>query len=424
MVFAYCRKDDNHSAQRIKDWADNNTIIIDEFVWEDETKQKDTFDKRELGMYLFPKVKEGDLLIVSEVSCIGRSAIELQRIIESVFVIKRIRIVCLSMNFDIDFAKITALDSNLLEMFFFAAKLQKTIIHEMTKAALAAKKNKGVKLGAANDKYKNNLMSKSQKEIDYIHLKHGLTKNKRYIDNPETKAFIKILIKVFNLDEDFCKWDWEIVTTKGHYKNLIYKMMHSLQKSEGFFIKWDFNNSNENALQRKLATYIHTMERSLTSYCSNKKYENITLEDYSKFLPSKESKVSPESLPKLYKRKKEQTLSNQHIDIILDTSQLSRIEQDTMESQNILSDIFADTDLNDDYKIEESSPILDILKVLFTKEVWSIEDVERICNNHKLMIGSVLEQINDYALEKVDDIIIEDDGDNIYVMTDYKDKLI
>ena len=39
------------------------------------------------------------------------------------------------------------------------------------------------------------------------------------------------------------------------------------------------------------------------------------------------------------------------------------------------------------------------------------------------MIGSVLEQINDYALEKVDDIIIEEDGDNIYVMTEYKDLL-
>jgi hypothetical protein len=40
------------------------------------------------------------------------------------------------------------------------------------------------------------------------------------------------------------------------------------------------------------------------------------------------------------------------------------------------------------------------------------------------MIGSVLEQINDYALETVDDIIIEDDGENIYIMTEYKDLLI
>lgn len=40
------------------------------------------------------------------------------------------------------------------------------------------------------------------------------------------------------------------------------------------------------------------------------------------------------------------------------------------------------------------------------------------------MIGSVLEQINDYALSKVDDIVLEDDGDNIYMMIEYKDMLL
>ena len=40
------------------------------------------------------------------------------------------------------------------------------------------------------------------------------------------------------------------------------------------------------------------------------------------------------------------------------------------------------------------------------------------------MLGSVLEQINDYSYGKIEDAIIEDDGDTIYVMTDYKEKLI
>jgi hypothetical protein len=151
----------------------------------------------------------------------------------------------------------------------------------------------------------------------------------------------------------------------------------------------------------------------------------MNLEDYVKFASSNGTKAShitpqPQSTNKM---RNEKTTNDRHADVILDTSQLCRIEENTMESQRILSDIFSETDSNEDYKIKVSSPILEILKILFTKEVWSYEKIETICKNRKLMIGSVLEQINDYALEKVDDIIIEEDGENIYVMTEYKDLL-
>jgi hypothetical protein len=67
---------------------------------------------------------------------------------------------------------------------------------------------------------------------------------------------------------------------------------------------------------------------------------------------------------------------------------------------------------------------LDILKILLTKESWKRDDVEIICQERHLMIGSVLEQINDYSYNRIEDAVIEDDGDTIYVMTEYKDKLI
>jgi hypothetical protein len=41
-----------------------------------------------------------------------------------------------------------------------------------------------------------------------------------------------------------------------------------------------------------------------------------------------------------------------------------------------------------------------------------------------VMLGRILEQINDYAYSKVDDIVVEEDGDNIYVTTEYKEYLI
>ena len=426
MIYAYCRKGNYTFVKKIQEWANSHSVTIDEFVWDDDAKQKDSYDKRNLGLFIFPKLQENDLLIVSEVSCIGRSAIELQRIIDSVFAEKKIRLVCLSINMDVNFAKKTAMDSHLLEMFSFAAKLQKTIIHETTKAALAAKRNMGVKLGAANEKYKKKLMSKSQEEIDYVHIKRGLAKNKRYIDSPETKAIIKILIKIFNLDEDISKWDWDVITTKGIYKEKILQKMEYYQKSEGLFVKWNLSNFGDRLLHVRLCSYLQRIQGSLTTYYSNKMYENMTLEDYVKHVSSNETKVSNViPSPQTTKRKRKENITNdKHTDVILNTSRLSRIEEDTKESQKILSDIFVDTDTTEDFRLKASDAVMEIMQILFTKEVWSFEEVEIVCKKKKKMIGAVLEQINDYALSIVDDIILEDDGDTIYVMTDYKDKLI
>jgi len=425
MVYAYCRKVNNTSVKNIQEWAINHSVSIDEFVWEDDTKQKDSYNKRKLGIYLFPKLQERDILIVSEISCIGRSAIELQRILDSVFTVKRIRLVCLSINMDVDFATITDLDSSILEKFSFAAKLQKTIIHEMTKAALAAKRNKGVKLGAANEKYQKNLMSKSQEERNYISIKRGLTKTKRYIDSPEIKAIVKILIKIFNLDEDISKWNWNFITTKGKNKEKIIQMMEYYQKSEGLFIKWNFNN-RDRFLQQKLSAYLISIRKSYINFYSNKKYENMSLEDYVKFMSSNGTNVSRVTpLPQSTNRwREENTTNDKHSDVILNTSQLKRIEEETKESQKILSDIFVDSEITEDFRLKLSGAVMEILKILFTKDVWSFEEVETVCKKRKKMIGSVLEQINDYALSKVDDIVLEDDGENIYVMTEYKDALI
>jgi hypothetical protein len=50
--------------------------------------------------------------------------------------------------------------------------------------------------------------------------------------------------------------------------------------------------------------------------------------------------------------------------------------------------------------------------------------VEELCKKHNVMMGSILEQINDYAFEKIENSVIDDDGEFIYVSTDYKNKLI
>lgn len=108
----------------------------------------------------------------------------------------------------------------------------------------------------------------------------------------------------------------------------------------------------------------------------------------------------------------------------LSGERLAEIEEQTKQAQDLLSDIFEDDGDSIESTARENKVFLAILKILLSKELWKREEVESLCKEHHLMIGSVLEQINDFSYTKIEDAVIEDDGDTIYVMTEYKDKLI
>lgn len=110
----------------------------------------------------------------------------------------------------------------------------------------------------------------------------------------------------------------------------------------------------------------------------------------------------------------------------IDIKKLNKIEQDTKESQSMLKEIFSTEDTVPAFTmpINQTSFNLEILRFLFAKDYWDRKDVEDICREHNLMLGSVLEKLNDYSYSKVDDAVIEDEGDRIYVNTAYKEQLI
>lgn len=119
----------------------------------------------------------------------------------------------------------------------------------------------------------------------------------------------------------------------------------------------------------------------------------------------------------------EESITTKH-NISLNDERLAKVEKQTRLAQGLLSDIFKNIDGDTSEKYTESDVLLDILAILLTKESWKRNDVESLCQERHIMTGSVLEQINDYAYSKIEDAVIEDDGDTIYVMTEYKDKLI
>jgi len=99
--------------------------------------------------------------------------------------------------------------------------------------------------------------------------------------------------------------------------------------------------------------------------------------------------------------------------------------EQTQESQKILSNIFNEE--ADEKKIvntDNNNIVKEMLSLLFTKEQWNKNKLEAICKNRGLMLGSILEEINDYSYSIVDDVVLEDEGDTISVIMDYKDELL
>lgn len=110
--------------------------------------------------------------------------------------------------------------------------------------------------------------------------------------------------------------------------------------------------------------------------------------------------------------------------IVLDESKLDELKQQTKIAQELLADIFI---VEDEEKtpdnITKNDGIIETLHKLLEKDIWTRRELEEMLG-HGVMVGSVLEQINDYAYSKVDDIVVEEDSDTIYVTTEYKEQLI
>ena len=110
---------------------------------------------------------------------------------------------------------------------------------------------------------------------------------------------------------------------------------------------------------------------------------------------------------------------------LLDQTKLVELQKQTKESQDMLAKIFVQEEETPAAVLTTSGKeqILNILTKLFAKEIWTRSEIAEL-TGHDVMIGNLLEQINDYSCSKVDDIVVEEDGDKIYVTTEYKDQLL
>ncbi len=112
----------------------------------------------------------------------------------------------------------------------------------------------------------------------------------------------------------------------------------------------------------------------------------------------------------------------------LDRDLLKLYEEETKDVQSVLESIFADDDILDEPETEIISETqipdgaisrLDakyrnLYEKLITREKWPFEEVEKLCQEQKLMTDGAVEAINDWAFDNVDAPLI-DDGDVVYI---------
>ena len=146
MIFAYLRvSTDKQSVENqrfeLLKYADSKKLQIDSWIEETISSTKSIQD-RKLGQTI-GLMKENDLLIVSELSRLGRNLMEVMSVLHNCME-KNIKVITLKEGYELG----DNINSKILAFAFsLSAEIERKLIAQRTKEALARKKAEGMKLG-------------------------------------------------------------------------------------------------------------------------------------------------------------------------------------------------------------------------------------------------------------------------------------
>ena len=174
-VIGYIRVSSNkqtcdHQYYEIQQFAEHNNIAVNRWVEETITSRK-PLNKRKLGQ-LLDELQDGDILISAEISRLGRSMLEVMRILETCLN-KNCQVWTLKENYRLG----NDIQSKVMAFAFgLSAEIERNLISQRTKASLENIKASGKRIGrpfsAQSKKLK---LSKNTKKVKEL-LDMGLTK--------------------------------------------------------------------------------------------------------------------------------------------------------------------------------------------------------------------------------------------------------
>ena len=148
MIIGYIRvstikQDLNNQKNAILGYCNNRKMIVDEFIEVQSSSRKSKKDRK--INELIDQVQEKDILVVTELSRLGRSVSEVLDIVNTL-VSKKIRLICIKESIDIENDQ-SIQSKIMITMVSLFADLERDLISKRTKESLALKKAMGVKLG-------------------------------------------------------------------------------------------------------------------------------------------------------------------------------------------------------------------------------------------------------------------------------------
>ena len=133
----------------VQDWLQRNNLKADVVITEEGISGGVSYQKRKLGTDVLSLLEPGDMLIVAEISRLGRSMSDLNKLINDELKPRKIRLVIVQMGIDLDCGNIKAMDEMILFAFSFASQLERELIQERTQSAMNVRKQKIADDGAA-----------------------------------------------------------------------------------------------------------------------------------------------------------------------------------------------------------------------------------------------------------------------------------
>lgn len=170
---------------------------------------------------------------------------------------------------NIMFCDLPHTDKFTLTLFFALAEREALIISIRTKQALAEKKRRGEKLGAASDKWQATVSAKSDLAKAQERHKQGRTKSGRYMSSKDVIAFFKILRSVFPdacKSEDKRRWQWSMINAKKENRIRIVQLVKDYKELDGcgeLFKSWKLQDMDDERLRMKIVNQINSIKRAL-----------------------------------------------------------------------------------------------------------------------------------------------------------------
>lgn len=154
MNYCYLRystdsQDERQQKHTVEEYCASRKIQIDQYEMDEGVSGKIPYKERKL-YGLIQQMKPGDTLIVSELSRLGRNMCDLHKLISEDLKSRGIRLIVIKAGVDIHCGMMRAVDEMVLQSFAFSAQLEREMISERTKSALAARKKSGRDVGGTN----------------------------------------------------------------------------------------------------------------------------------------------------------------------------------------------------------------------------------------------------------------------------------